>query len=47
MSKQSKENYRCDKQPLLNMPLNNEVVDELPLMLRVRYLDCVRVPRLE
>ena len=39
MSKQSKENYRCDKQPLLNIPLDNVVVDELPLMLSVRYLD--------
>lgn len=39
MSKQSIENYCCDKQPLLNIPLNNVVVDELPLMLRVRYLD--------
>ena len=39
MSKQSKENYRCDKQPLLNIPFDNVLVDELPLMLSVSYLD--------
>jgi len=31
----SKDNYRCDKQPLLNILLDHIVVDELHLMLRV------------
>ncbi|PFX12813.1 hypothetical protein AWC38_SpisGene23165 [Stylophora pistillata] len=35
MSKKSKDNYCCDKQPLLNIPLYHIVVDELHLMLRV------------
>ena len=35
MSQKSKENYCCDKQPLLNIPLDHIVVDELHLMLRV------------
>ena len=35
MSTTSKDNYCCDKQPLLNIPLDHIVVDELHLMLRV------------
>ena len=31
----SKDSYCCDKQPLLNIPLDHIVVDELHLMLRV------------
>ncbi|CAH3035392.1 unnamed protein product, partial [Pocillopora meandrina] len=35
MSKKSRENYCCDKQPILNIPLDHIVVDELHLMLRI------------
>ena len=35
MSTTSKDNYCCDKQPLLNIPLDHIVVDELHLMLRI------------
>ena len=35
MSTTSKDNYCCDKQPLLNIPQDHIVVDELHLMLRV------------
>jgi len=35
MSTISKDNYCCDKQPLLNIPLDHIVVDELHLILHV------------
>ena len=35
MSKKSRENYCCDKQPILNIPLDHIVVDELHLILRI------------
>ena len=35
MSTTSKDNYCCDKQPLLNIPLDHIVVEELHFMLRV------------
>ena len=35
MSSYSKDNYCCDKKPLLNIELDHIVVDELHLMLRV------------
>ena len=35
MSKKSRDNYCCDKQPILNIPLDRIVVDELHLMLRI------------
>ena len=35
MSKKSRENYCCDKQPILDIPLDRIVVDELHSMLRI------------
>ena len=35
MSKKSRENYCCDKQPILNISLDHIVIDELHLMLRI------------
>ena len=38
MPTKSKDNYCCDKQPLLKIPLDHIVVDELHLMLHVTVI---------